>query len=209
MSLSDSPSNRILNTFRSILGSYRAGRPAPLPHPRPRPAMIELVDPLVLPCFGCFGFSEAFAIMSLTKLLCYKDSKLLITCALAHMDAERTPRNARSCSRGAPRRSVRKRSTSYFADTQAQQQSMIDPPRRPRALPLPTARSSGLCLMERQAVSEDRVETSLDQHDEIRPQRYALLYARGWSHGRRAAADAASCASSPLVLVPWAKCQDL
>ena len=49
--------------------------------------------------------------------------------------------------------------------------------------------------MERQAVGEDRVETSLDQHDEIRPQRYALLYARGWSHGsRRAAADAASCA---------------
>ena len=86
-----------------------------------------------------------------------------------------------------------------FADTQAQQQIMIDPPRRPRALPLPTARSSGLCLMERQAVGEDRVETSLDQHDEIRPQRYALLYARGWSHGRRAAADAASCASSPLV----------
>ena len=38
--------------------------------------------------------------------------------------------------------------------------------------------------MERQAVGEDRVETSLDQHDEIRPQRYALLYARGWSHGR-------------------------
>jgi hypothetical protein len=37
-----------------------------------------------------------------------------------------------------------------FADTQAQQQIMIDPPRRPRALPLPTARSSGLCLMERQ-----------------------------------------------------------
>ena len=37
-----------------------------------------------------------------------------------------------------------------FADTQAQPQIMIDPPRRPRALPLPTARSSGLCLMERQ-----------------------------------------------------------
>src|SRR6476646_10429910 len=34
-----------------------------------------------------------------------------------------------------------------FTDTQAQQQIMIDPPRRPRALPLPTARSSGLCLM--------------------------------------------------------------
>ncbi len=41
--------------------------------------------------------------------------------------------------------------------------------------------------MERQAVGEDRVETSLDQHDEIRPQRYALLYARGWSHGSRRA----------------------
>ena len=38
--------------------------------------------------------------------------------------------------------------------------------------------------MERQTVGEDRVETSLDQHEEIRPQRYALLYARGWSHGR-------------------------
>jgi hypothetical protein len=38
--------------------------------------MIELVDPLGLPCFG---FSEAFAIMGLTKLLCYKDSKLLLT----------------------------------------------------------------------------------------------------------------------------------
>jgi hypothetical protein len=29
--------------------------------------------------------------------------------------------------------------------------------------------------MERQAVGEDRVETSLDQHDETRLQRYALL----------------------------------
>ena len=63
-----------------------------------------------------------------------------------------------------------------FADTQAQQQIMTDPPRLPaRALPLPRHESAGLCLMERQAVGEDRVETSLDQHDETRPHGYALL----------------------------------
>jgi hypothetical protein len=40
---------------------------------------------------------------------------------------------------------------------------------------LPAARSSGPCLLECQAVGEDRVVTSLDLHDETRLQCYALL----------------------------------
>src|SRR6202047_4612001 len=54
---------------------------------------------------------------------------------------------------------------------------MTDPPRLPAASFAFAARAKqrGLCLMERQAVGEDRVVTSLDQHDETWLQCYALV----------------------------------
>src|SRR5450755_1854215 len=64
-----------------------------------------------------------------------------------------------------------------FADTQAQQQILTNPPRLPAArfAFAAGAKQRGLCLMKRQPVGEDRVVTSLDQHDETRLQCRALL----------------------------------